>query len=125
MLKTASNTTFFFSNLYITIKSKSLPIFKLAVIINLPKNLDSFKKPIKNSPYLFEQLFLSRKSTKINSLDNNLLIQIIEKIESLIKFFRKWSKHIKQFEDKINNFIKINKNAKRNLTFFSQPIIAL
>lgn len=46
-------------------------------------------------------------------------MQMIEKIESLTKFFKEQLKYIKQLKDKIDNFIKTDKNVEHNLAFSS------
>lgn len=124
MPKIPNNITLSFPDLYISTKSRNLSTFEPAVIINSTKNRDSLKKLVVDSPSSFRQLFLSRKSAKVDLLDNNLLIQMMEKIESLTKFSKEQSEYIKQLEDKIDNLIKTDRNAKCNLAPLGAPIMA-
>lgn len=59
---------------YTPTKSRSLPIFKTAVTIDLSKNRGSLERLAADNSSSFGQLFLIRKSAKNDSPDNNLLI---------------------------------------------------
>lgn len=103
--------TTFFSDLYISTKSKSVLTFDLDVIIDSPKNHNNFKKPTTDNFSSFRALFLSRKLAKIDLTDNNLLLQLMEKINTLSKIIIKQSKHIKQLENKIDSLTKTDMKA--------------
>lgn len=74
-------------NLFIPTKLRNLIWFTSNIIINLPKNLNGIKKPVADGLFLLKQLFLSKKLTKVNSLDYKLLMQMIKKIKSFILLF--------------------------------------
>lgn len=50
-------------------------------------------------------------------------MQIIEKFDSLVKFFQTQSEYIKYLEDTIHNFTKFNKGIDYNSTFLCLPTI--
>lgn len=51
-------------------KSRNPPPFEPDVTIDSPKNLHGLKRPAADSPSSFGQLFLSRKSAKVDPLDH-------------------------------------------------------
>lgn len=108
--------TTFFSDPYISTKSKIVSTFDLDVIINLPKNHSDFKKSAADSLSSFRALFLSKKLARIDLTDNNLLLQLMEKINTLSKIIIKQSKYIKQLENKIDGLIKTDIKAGLGLS---------
>lgn len=76
-------------------KSKSLLTFDLDMIIDSLKNCNNFKKPKTDSLFFLRIMFFNRKSAKMNPLDNGLLLQLMEKIDTLFKITIKQLKYIK------------------------------
>lgn len=84
--------------------------------LNVCANL---KKPAADSPSLFDDLFFIQKSIKVNSIDNKILLQVVEKVKALTKVSFEQLEYIKQLEEKIkkltNNTKKISKRATVSL----------
>ncbi len=55
---------------------------------------------------------MSKKPGKVDLLDSNLSMQIKEEIEFLTKFSKKEPELIKRLEERINNLVMSDRNAK-------------
>lgn len=105
-------------------KSKSVSTFDPDVIIDSPKNRGSFKRPAADSPSSFGALFLSRKSARVDPSDNGLLLQLMEKIDTLSKITIEQSEHIKRLEDKIDGLTRTDMKAGLGSGTSTQPTMA-
>ena len=52
---------------------------------------------------MFGDLFLTRKSIRVNPTDNEILLQVLEKVEALTKVSMEQSEHIKRLEEKLRS----------------------
>lgn len=100
-----------FHDLSTPTKSRSAATFNPNVILAPTNNRSSSKRPAVESPSSFGALFLSRKSAKANPPDNELLLQMLEKIETLSKASVKQFELIQRLEEKIDNLFKADRNV--------------
>lgn len=91
-------------------KSRSAVTFNPDVILSPNNGRSSSKRPAVESPSSFGALFLSRKSARANPSDNELLLQMLEKIETLSKASVKQLELIQRLEEKIDNLSKTDTN---------------
>ncbi len=77
------------------------------------------KRPAAESLSLFGNLFLTRKSIRANPTDNEVLLQVLEKVEALTKVSIEHSVNIKRLEENIeeltNNTKKMTERATVSL----------
>lgn len=76
-------------------KPQKVYVFAPNVILNLLNAHANLKKPAIDSPSLFGDLFFIRKSIRVNPTDNEILLQVFEKVKTLTKIFINQSEHIK------------------------------
>ena len=86
-------------------KSRCASTFSPDVILAPTNNRSSSKRPAIESPSSFGALFLSGKSARANPSDNELLLQMLEKMETLSKVSKKQSELIQRLEKKIDDLI--------------------
>lgn len=105
-------------------KSRSAATFNPNVTLALSNNRSSSKKAVVESPSLFRALFLSRKSAKANPFDNELLLQMLEKMEILSRAFVKQFELIQCLEEKIDNLSKVDTSVGLGADLSNQSTIA-
>ncbi len=93
-------------------KSRSAATFNPNVILAPTNNRSSSKRHAVESPSSFGALFLSRKLERANPSDNELMLQMLEKIEILSKASIKQSEHIQRLEEKIDKLSKADTNVR-------------
>lgn len=69
----------------------------------------NLKRPAAESPSSFSDLFLTRKSVRANSTYNEILLQVLEKVEALTRVTTEQSYHIKQLKKKIGELTDTTK----------------
>ncbi len=105
-------------------KSRNVSTFNLLVIKDSPKSRGSSKRPVADSPSSFGVLFSSRKSAKVDPLDNDLLRPMMEKVDALTPRSKEQSEHIKRLKDKIDQLTQRNNKMKFSPSTTSQPKMA-
>ncbi len=98
--------------------------FALSLILDPPNARANLKKPAADSPSLYGDLFLTRKSIRANPTDNEILLQVLEKVEALTKVFIEQSEHIKRLEEKIHELINSTKKISERAIVSSGETMA-
>ncbi len=96
-------------------KPQKAHVFAPSHIWDLPNVRANLKRPAAKTLSLFGDLFLTRKSIRANPTDNEVLLQVLEKVEALTKVSAEQSEYIKRLEEKIeeltNNTNKMTERA--------------
>lgn len=91
-------------------KPRKAHVFAPNVILDPPNARANLKRPAADSPSSFGDLFFTRKSIRVNPIDNEILLQVLKKVEVLTKVSIEQSEHIKGLEEKIK---KLTNNTKK------------
>ncbi len=84
----------------------------------------NLKRLAAESPSLFGDLFLTRKSIRANPTDNEVLLQELEKVEALTRVSTEQSEHIKRLEEKIEELTNNTKKMTEKATVSSGETMA-
>ena len=87
-------------------KPRNAHVFAPSLILDPPNARTGLKRPAADSPSAFGDLFLTRKLARANPTDNELLLQVLEKVEVLTKTSMEQSELIKRLEKKIDELTK-------------------
>ena len=98
--------------------------FAPSLILDPPNARENLKRPAADSPSLFGDLFLTRKSIRANPTDNEILLQVLEKVEALTKVSIEQSEHIKRLEEMIDELTNSTKKMSEGAIVSSGETMA-
>ena len=105
-------------------KPQKAHVFAPSLILDPPNVRANLKRPAAESPSSFGDLFLTRKSIRANPTDNEVLRQVLEKVEALTKVSTEQSEHIKRLEEKIEELTNNTKKMTERATVSSGETMA-
>lgn len=105
-------------------KPRNSHMFAPSLVLDPPNVRVGLKRPAAASPSSFGDLFLTRKSVRANPTDNQVLLQVLEKVEALTKVSIEQSEHIKRLEEKVDELTNDTRRTSERATVGSGDTMA-